>query len=328
MKMLPLGVETEIQQMRLIPTRSSRLPMAVAAALLFPFAATLATSPAGADAQEGHSQAIYDSTVRPLPGNLVSLAFQAQQVSEFGNQIAFGGTARNLKNVVVTMSSWGCQSGNWNLGNCVTTPGSTFSEPITLNLYNVGPLGAVGSLIATTTKVFNIPYRPSAAGATLCPTTPEKWFSAKDNTCNNGVAVNISFKFSTQVHLPDSLIFGVAFNTSGYGATPYGYSTTCAQTPAGCGYDSLNVALATVNPQPAVGSDPLQGTTYGNSITPLYYCDKGLAGVGTFRLDSSTSACWGVSGDFTTAPWYVPAVRFNASGNGHSNGEGGDGNES
>ncbi len=35
-----------------------------------------------------------------------------------------------------------------------TTSGATFSEPITLNLYNVGAGNAVGSLITTTTQTF------------------------------------------------------------------------------------------------------------------------------------------------------------------------------
>ena len=88
---------------------------------------------------------IYDSTVNPLPGNVVSLGYQATQTSEFGNEVAFAGNARDLQNVVVTMSSWGCEQGSGlggpsfgNPGACVTTPGDTFAVPITLNIYNVG----------------------------------------------------------------------------------------------------------------------------------------------------------------------------------------------
>ena len=311
--------------MRLVSSRSRRTSIVVAAALLLPFNGALLSSPAGADSPEGHSQAVYDSTVRPLPSNLPSQPFQAQQTSEFGNQIALGGTLRDLKNVVVTMSSWGCQSGGWNSQDCVTTPGASFSEPITLNLYQVGPAGAVGSLIATATRTFNIPYRPSASGSTLCPTSPGKWYSARDHTCSNGLALNITFKFSSLVQLPDALIFGIAYNTSGFGATPYGYGTACALSTAGCGYDSLNVALATVNPQPTVGSDPLPGTVYWNTSTPSDYCDGGTAGSSIFRLDSPSNACWGVNAPYTISPYYVPAVQFNVSGNDHSNGDGGDG---
>ena len=60
------------------------------------------------------------------------------------------------------MSSFGCESGTWNGSDCVTTPGATFSHPITLNIYNVGPSNSVGSLLGTRTQTFNIPFRPSA----------------------------------------------------------------------------------------------------------------------------------------------------------------------
>lgn len=38
---------------------------------------------------------IYDSTVQPNPGNMVSEAFEATATAQFGNQINFGGTARS-----------------------------------------------------------------------------------------------------------------------------------------------------------------------------------------------------------------------------------------
>ena len=60
------------------------------------------------------------------------------------------------------MSSWGCESGNWFGGNCASTPGDTFQEPITLNIYNVGAGNSVGSLITSETQTFDVPYRPSA----------------------------------------------------------------------------------------------------------------------------------------------------------------------
>src|SRR6185503_2306480 len=109
------------------------------------------------------SQAIYDNIPNPLPGNLSSWGFEATGTSEFGDRVMFApATPRNLSTVTVTMSSWGCQSGTWNGGNCVTTSGATFSHPITLNIYNVGPSNTVGSLIGSVTQNFNIPYRPSA----------------------------------------------------------------------------------------------------------------------------------------------------------------------
>lgn len=83
-------------------------------------------------------QVIYDSTVSPLPGNLPSVGAEAYAFNQFGDGITFAGTSRNLTTVTVTLSSWGCQNGNWYSGNCVTTPGATFSVPITFNIYNAG----------------------------------------------------------------------------------------------------------------------------------------------------------------------------------------------
>ena len=113
---------------------------------------------------------IYDSTP-PGPGtttgNIASLGFQDAQTSELGNQITFTTAAPILHSVAVTMSTWACvnetapgwypqgsggacdtpsfTSGTaYNAGGaCEFTapycPGDTYSEPITLNIYNVGP---------------------------------------------------------------------------------------------------------------------------------------------------------------------------------------------
>ena len=87
-----------------------------------------------------HDPTIYDTIVDPSPGNLPSWGFQATQTAEFGNEVAFAGTARVLDNVVVQLASWTC--GNLQGGtSCATTPGQTFTEPVTLNIYNAPALG-------------------------------------------------------------------------------------------------------------------------------------------------------------------------------------------
>jgi hypothetical protein len=254
-------------------------------------------------------QVIYDSTTSPLPGNLVSEAYEATSASQIGNEVSFAPGSRTLQQVTVTLSSWGCQQGSWT-GGCVTTPGSTFAEPITFNIFNVGANNSVGSLIASVTQTFNIPYRPSAS-PTQCPSTPTTWYDATDGQCYNGLATNVTFNFSG-VTLPSSVIYGVALNTSDYGASPYGDNTACHATSAGCGYDSLNIGLSIAN-GPTVGTDPLPGTVYQSSTSAGIYCDGGAAGTGTFRLDSpSTAPCWGTdpSNNYSEAPWYIPAVQF------------------
>ncbi|MFZ1063106.1 MAG: hypothetical protein WAN30_06500, partial [Acidimicrobiales bacterium] len=140
-----------------------------------------------------------------------------------------------------------------------------------------------------------------------------EWYDATDGQCYNGLATNVTFNLSN-VTVPDSVIYGVAYNTSDYGVAPYGDNTACHATSGGCGYDSLNVGLTTAD-APTVGSDPLPGTVFQNTGYGPFYCDGGAAGVGTFRLDSpNTTPCWGSDSNtnYSTAPWYIPAVQFTA----------------
>ncbi|HZT58337.1 MAG TPA: DUF11 domain-containing protein, partial [Pyrinomonadaceae bacterium] len=182
---------------------------------------------------------------------------------------------------------------------CVTTPGATFSIPITLNIYNAGD-PTPGSLIATKTQTFSIPYRPSSDN-TNC--TGGRWYDG--TTCFNGLAHNITFDLtSLGVTLPNSVVFGVTYNTTNYGPNPIGTSAACFSGSGGCPYDSLNVALS---PAATVGSKPFADTLYWNDAFASNYCDNGAAGVGLFRLDSPTNACW-----FNTGPGdgLIPAVQF------------------
>jgi hypothetical protein len=240
---------------------------------------------------------IYSNIPNPLPGNLISQPFQAQQASEFGDRVTFApGTGRNLLSVVQTMSSWGCESGAWYLGNCSTTPGATFSHPITLNIYNIGAGNTPGSLIGTVTQTFAIPYRPSASPANC---SGGRWYDASANACYNGYAVNITFNVGgLNLVLPNEVVYGIAFNTSNYGAAPLG-PQPCSATVAGCGYDSLNVAVADPG-APSVGSNPNPNDVYFNTITAGWYCDGGTGGTGFFRRDGD---CW---------TGLQPSVQFNA----------------
>jgi hypothetical protein len=412
----------------------------------------IATSPAavakahkssGSTIHDGPSgSAIYDSTVQPFPGNLVSESFEATATAQFGNQISFGGTSRVLSSVVVQLSSWGCQQGSWSLpgpaafppapangtivqgapssnstdaagwatftdqltttggvgavtfvttspsGNvsvnstggvtttgvfpgtgeytvkgtdsdtgsgtgvwsytlvvgqnpCLTTPGSTFNEPITLNIYNVGPAYAhgpstPGSLVASMTKTFAIPYRPSeddvhCTGPYNAGGSAGGWYDSALASCFHGMETNVQFDFG-HVTLPDNIIYGIAYNTSDWGAQPYGYTPACHNatdsyvSPAtydDCGYDALNVGLTNEPTAPLVGTDTYQGTVYQNIVNSGYqnnYCDSGAAGINVFRIDEpanyptgngTTSGCWSVNGN-GTSPWYVPTVQFSA----------------
>lgn len=254
----------------------------------------------------------YNSIPKHLPGNLPSWGFEATQTSELGNEITFADAhhAMKLGDVKVTMSSWACQQGTWNGGDCLTKPGARFSWPITFNVYNPPAEGAFtpGSRIATETETFSIPYRPSAS--TKC--TGEQageWYSNSSKSCFNGLAVNIKFHFhDAHVTLPNTVVYGIAYNTSDYGAAPQ-RSRACNTTSAGCPYDSLNVGLSTDPTDLSAGSNPNPGALFMNSSTASEYCDRGAHGVASFRLDSPGDGCWSF-GDPNTLPAYIPAVQF------------------
>jgi hypothetical protein len=283
--------------------RRALLMASVAAASL----AVVTASPVFSAA--GGGKVIYDSTVDPLPGNLPSVGAEAYSFTELGDEVTFAGKPRTVRRVTVTLSSWGCQAGHWYSGDCSTNRGATFALPITFNIYNSGANNRAGALIATTTQTFDVPYRPSSDN-TNC--TGGRW---SDGTqCFNGLAVNVTFDFTSQhVRVPDTAVYGIAYNTSHYGPNPVGQGAACYTSSGGCPYDSLNIALA---PRVTVGSKPFPDTVYQNAVYAADYCDSGADGVGVFRLDSASHACW---------TGYVPAVQFSASNAGGDNADGAQG---
>ena len=244
----------------------------------------------------GGDKKIYDSL--EIAPNVPSVGAEAYSWTEFGDEVTFAGSARALQRVTVTLSSWACQSGSWFASNCVTQPGATFDVPITFNIYQPGANNRAGALIATQTKTFSVPYRPSTDAARC---TGGRWFDKKSGSCFNGLEWLIKFDFNKQnVTLPETVVYGITYSTTHYGTNPAGEGTACYSTPQGCPYDSLNVGLgAKVN----IGAKPFPDTVYQNAVYGGDYCDAGAAGVGIMRLDSPTSACWA---------GYVPAVRFTA----------------
>lgn len=256
----------------------------------------------------GGGKVIYDSTVDPLPGNLPSEGPEAYAFTEFGDQVTFAGKSRSVKRVTVTLSSWGCEAGHWYTADCSTSPAATFALPITFNIYNPGANNRAGTLIATTTQTFDVPYRPSTDTANC---GDGRWFDGTH--CFNGLAVNVTFDFKSQhVTVPDTAVYGIAYNTSHYGPNPIGEGAPCYASSAGCFYDSLNIGLS---PRVTVGSKPFPNTLYQNTVYAGNYCDNGADGVGVFRLDSASNRCW---------TGYVPAVQFSAS---NAGGDSADGNQ-
>lgn len=275
---------------------TGRIP-ATAAKLAAAFLAATAISALAAGAAGASGTVIYNNIPTLLPGNVPSEAFEATQTSQFGGQVEFAGASATSTTVTVGMSSWGCQSGTWFEHNCATTPGAKFEWPVMLRVYTVGTANAVGIQIAELTKTFKMPYRPSASPKCKGESAGA-WFRA--GQCFNGRLFKIAFMLRG-VTLPSKAIIAVYYNTSDYGVAPQ-RPKPCDSEPQGCPYDSLNVGLTEPTnfniknePEPVppfVGADPTPEDAYQNSQTGGQYCDSGLGGTGTFRLDSGVPPCW------------------------------------
>jgi hypothetical protein len=265
----------------MIPARAGKLVGAILTAVM-----ALAVAAGAASAE---TEVVYNSLPSPTPANLASQPFEAAQTAEFGGLVELGGTARRNGAVQVGMSTWACQKGNWTgTPECLTEAGARYEMPITLNLYEVEPSGAVGKLVTSVTKVQKLPYRPRE-NRFKCLNgkgEPSGAYYSKGQ-CFHGKYFKLSFPVG-RITWPSKVIISVAYNTSNYGAAPYG-TQPCDSEPSGCYYDSLNVALIESPEAPTVGSDPAPNDAYQNTLYAPNYCDGGLGGTGTFRLDAG---CW------------------------------------
>ena len=234
-------------------------------------ASALLLTPAGiAIAASG---VVYDSTRTPLPSNVTSVGFEAASADEIGDDITFAAGSRNIQTVTITMSSWACQTGAWQSGDCVTTPGATFTHPVTVNLYNVDRTGTspvVGALIRSVTMTVIAPYRPSVSAS--C--TGGKWADGAGQ-CFNGYAFNVDFDFAG-VAVPNEIIYGIAYNTHTSGNTPLAVTGP---------YDSLNVGLTgdginAASAVPAVGTDMDSDVVFIDTATGgnTFIADTGWTG--------------------------------------------------
>lgn len=185
------------------------------------------------------TSAVYDAVPDPLASSYLSQPYQAQQTAEFGAKIQFATGSRTFESVNVVLNSWACQTGSWNLGDCVTSPGATFNQAVTLKIYSVASDGTKGSVLKEVTQTFAIPYRPSANSA--CGNNTQ-WMNEADG-CQNGYNVPVTFNLNG-VTLPDQIIYGVAINTQSWG-----YSPTGVDGP----YNSLNFSVVDT-PQPTIGT--------------------------------------------------------------------------
>ncbi|CAN5444822.1 hypothetical protein BH09ACT12_BH09ACT12_11090 [soil metagenome] len=212
----------------------------------------------------------YQAITGPTASAYPSLGYAATQTNEWGDLILLDGGATDLTSATVTMVSWACETGYWNLTGpdaCVTTPGSTFVHPLTLNIYahDSGAPDGVGALLKTVTVNATIPYRPSADSGCA---DPKQWMSP-DLGCVNGISAGVTFDLD-HVSVPEDVIVSVAFNTTNWGYHPVG--------GAGGPYDALNVAAILTPPSVGTNVDPdATLLSSGGPLAPLV-TDTGWGG--------------------------------------------------
>jgi len=229
----------------------------------------------------GATQVVYNNIPAPLPGNFASVGNQAYSNAELGGVVEFAGTARKNPKISVAMSTWACQNGSVYADTCETPkPTKKFKWPITLNIYEVGPGNTVGTKLASVTKTFAMPYRPSKDDATCLAKgySAGTWYDSVTNACYHGMAFTITFK-PVHLELRSKAIISVSYNTSQHGPVPAG-TQACESTSAGCYYDSLNAAIA----EPAentltTGLQPDSGEVFVNSTYHEMFCEGGTEGV-------------------------------------------------
>ena len=186
---------------------------------------------------------VYDTIPDPHQSDRASLAYSSNSITEFGSTVELAvGTDRTLHEIEIGFSNWSCETGFYQTPAtpCVTTPGTSFVHPVTVNLYADAGVGTAGALIATVTKQVTVPFRPSASAECTDPSRPGQYQDAA-GVCTSGLFFTSVFDFSgLALTVPDRFTIGVTYNTSNSGFAPIG-STPIPGTNAG--YDALNVAI-------------------------------------------------------------------------------------
>jgi hypothetical protein len=245
---------------------------------------------------------LYTST-QPGVANLPSVGVEAYSFNQIGDEVVLRRFAK-LKSVAVTLSSWACQTGAWNTGDCQTTPGATFTTPITLHIYKASSTNTAtgektpGGLLATATKTFTIPYRPSASPQ--C--SSGAWFK-NGQGCFNGLAHTIAWTLTgLKTKLPKDVVLGVSYNSDHSGPNPLGLSNSPT--------DALNVGLS---PKVRAGHERYPGAIFWDTRFAGFTCaadapdgNDGPFQTGVFNLDGPC--------DGATNSWagFVPAFQVNA----------------
>lgn len=228
---------------------------------------------------------LYSTFPGVIPPNVLSEGFEATSTSELGALIgaSTGSGPHHLINATVLMSDWAKQSDWVGVGTTVNGVAGYYA-PLTLNLYQVAAMDAVGSLIASVTTNAFVPFRPEKSAACA----DDAWLSG--TSCYHGIAFTVGFDL-TGITVPGEFIYGLALNTTNYGYHPTGVAGP---------YDSLNFGV-TSDP-PSVGFNPRPDNEYWNTTWSAEYADGGAGGLGTFRNSGFTGETPIISFDETPEP--------------------------
>lgn len=253
---------------------------------------------APASATAGPSDLVYNSidssNLKPW-----SMGYAATTTVSFGDEVTLGTGGRVLSAVDVEMVDWACGSGSWSTNDCVTTPGATFDQPLTVTLYDVTADGHRGAELASATHTFAIPFRPSAD--TSGPCFNDGYGSYLDGTlCRHNVLSTVTFSGFTGITLPDKVIAAVSFATT----------ATDPSVPASDPSNSLNVGLTVAGA--SVGADTANDVwvdTPSPAFSSYWTAADDTFNAGTTGLRRSTSAAdWTEGG-----AWFTPQIAIHAS---------------
>ncbi len=249
------------------------------------------------------SSVLYSSLVSPYsatnpPTDWWGLSFGGTNATQLGDKINLPSSSR-LSSATVIIDSQACETGSG--ATCSTTSGATFPVPITFTIYSPGPAaGTVGGVLASQTKTFNVPYRPSA-DPTECaadtssiftgyPNDGTQWFDPATGSCYYGLtyaATFSKFTFASSSHvLPTTVVYGVSYSASSGPASSLNvlYSTESASGGVTVGSDrdpgNLFVAAGSGSNDLGGASGEITCSTVGTSFEE-YNTAVGLSGCGT-----------------------------------------------
>jgi hypothetical protein len=224
-----------------------------------------------------YSSLVSPSSAQNPPNEWWSLSYGGTNTTEFGDKVTLA-SASPITSATVMLDSQAVGTG-------------TFPVPVTFTIYAPGGTGgSVGTVLATKTKTFQVPYRP-AGNPTACAASTSsifpgsndgtQWFNPATGSCYYGVVFPAKFAFAAPyATLPSTVVYGISYNaTSG---------------PA----SSLNVLFSTESASGAVttGSD----TDPGNLFVQAGAGSNDVGG-STGELTCSTVPSSGSFAEYNTA---------------------------